>query len=152
VTGAAISLFMLVSAAVDAPPIALDYWAVQAVQTNAEEQSFDAELRPIVGHLQDLPHSRFHHVTHGSMVAAFGERTDARLHERYLLFVEPQSWESEGRARIRICLEMRSERDPEKLVKAVDSRVVIAPDNPIRLGGLKLDGGDLVVLIKTAGR
>ena len=43
---------------------------------------------------------------------------------------------------------MQSEREPDKKVKALEAQGMVAPDKPLRMGGLRVDGGQLVVIIQ----
>jgi len=147
---AAIALLLLAASAAFAADSALTvgYWAVRAESNGGTEKRFDAGLSEVMGTLADLPFTYFSLVKSGQLSAPIGGRAEVELNDRYLFFIEPQSRDEEDRTRARLCIEMRDAQDKDRLVKAVDSRVVLAPGNPVRLGGLKLDGADLILVIK----
>ncbi|MBI1319819.1 MAG: hypothetical protein GC168_12885 [Candidatus Hydrogenedens sp.] len=146
---AALAVVMLAGSVAAEPPLTISFWAVRASHAPGEEQHFDAGLSEVVESLADLPFNDFQLVSSGDLTAEFGGgRAERELTDRYHFFFEPQSREAEGRARARLCVEMRDVQDKNRMVKAVDSRVVLAPGQPMRMGGLKLDGGDLILIIK----
>ena len=148
------SLFLLLAGGLSAAAndavsgtMAIEYWAIEAHETGEEEKRFAAGLGPVMESLSDLPFDRYELVNQGRMDAPFSQRTERTIADRYILFVEPQLRENEERTRVRVCIEMRRADDPARIVKAVDSRLVMARGKPVRLGGLKLNDGDLILVL-----
>jgi hypothetical protein len=131
----------LPAAALDAE---ISYWAVQAVEENRAEKSYGEGLAGVRPELSDLPHDTFTLLADGGLGANFGNRAEAKLTEKYRLRIEPVDHDPDGRVRIRVIV--KYETAPGKLVDAIDTRVVLTPGKVVRLGGLKLEEGDLVIL------
>ena len=71
------------------------------------------------------------------------------LDESYSLIVEPTAVDKQGRIRLKTQVMMKKKsKDGVKLVKALDTVLVMAPGKRLNLGGLKLEGGgDLIIVL-----
>ncbi len=134
-------LATLPAAALDAE---ISYWAVQAEKEDRTEKHYGEGLGALKHELSDLPHDTFTLLMDGGLGANFGNRAEATLTPKYKLRIEPVDLDPDGRVRIRVIVKYESA--PGKLVDAIDTRVVLTPGKVVRLGGLKLEEGDLVIL------
>ena len=143
-SGFFIAAAALIAAASNAVDVA--YWSVRAVEENGSPKQYGPGLEGIKSTLEDLPHEKFELLGKGSLGAAFGQEASASLTPEYRLKIEPQAEEPQGRIRIRVLVEY-DKKNGQPPVKAIDSRVVLTPDKKVRLGGLKLDQGELVLVL-----
>lgn len=133
-------LLALPAAALDAE---ISFWAVQATKEGHAEKVFGHGLEPVESKLADLPHDTFSLLVDGGLGANFGSKAEAVITPQYKLRIEPLDEEA-GRVRMRLVVEY--EKEPGKIINAVDTRIVLTPGKQVRLGGLKLEVGDLVII------
>lgn len=133
-------LLALPAAALDAE---ISFWAVQATKQGQTEKVYGHGLEPVVSKLADLPHDTFSLLVDGGLGANFGSKAEAVITPQYKLRIEPLDEEA-GRVRMRLVVEY--EKEPGKIINAVDTRIVLTPGKQVRLGGLKLESGDLVII------
>lgn len=137
------------AAAPPPPPAQLAVWAVQATVESRDDLKFGAGLDEIRGELSGLQFNTFKLLTAGRFAAPFGQETRTALHPRYSLVATPVSREEDGRIRIDLRVEMPPRAPGGKPVVAVQTRVMMAPGTRVKLGGLRLEEGDLVVVLET---
>jgi hypothetical protein len=128
-------------------PVDLSLWATQATQEQRPEKYFDAGLEPIRTAVNDLPFDTYKKVKVSRQAAPCGEESRLAIDERYTLFVKPVSREADGRIRLEIRIEMAPKEPGGKPVKALDTRMMLAPGEKVKFGGLKLAQGELVVVV-----
>lgn len=133
-------LAALPAAALDAE---ISFWAVQATREGHADKVYGHGLEPVQSKLVDLPHDTFSLIVDGGLGANFGSKAEAVITPQYKLRIEPLD-EEDGRVRMRLVVEY--EKEPGRIINAVDTRIVLTPGKQVRLGGLKLDEGDLVII------
>lgn len=138
-----IAMFLLAALPAAALDAEISYWAVQATREGHPDKVYGHGLDPVTSQLADLPHDTFSLIVDGGLGANFGSKAEAVITPQYKLRIEPVD-EENGRVRIRLVVEY--EKEPGKLINAVDTRIVLTPGKQVRLGGLKLDEGDLVII------
>ncbi len=143
--GLFIAVALLTSPAA-AKPVDVAYWSVRAIEEDGAAKQYGPGLDALKPILADLPHERFELLGRGNLSAAFGAEASVRLAPEYKLKIEPRDEEAQGRIRIRVVVEYEK-HSGQSAVNAIDTRVVLTPDKKVRLGGMKLDQGELVLVL-----
>lgn len=126
-------------------PVSVEYWSVQAVDEDGGPKHYGlglSELRPM---LEDLPHDSFTLLGSGELTAGYGAQASADLTPEYRLVVEPVEQDDFGRVRMELSITYTAPGAAP--VKAIDTRVLLSQDRKIRIGGMKLDRGELVLVL-----
>ena len=113
--------------------------------------------------LEDLDFDEFRKVAVAKAMAKPGQEVRLAIDRRYTLYVKPLARDNKGRIRITARVEELVRKKPEskarrgirrrekdkKLVhrQALSLTSAVARDKPLRLGGFKLDEGELVVIL-----
>ncbi|MFP4499917.1 MAG: hypothetical protein ACLFTT_02860 [Candidatus Hydrogenedentota bacterium] len=134
----------------DPPPVTLAVWAVHATNEGREEPNVDSALVSVREALRGLPFDTFHNLMHTRRDCPVNTETKVRIDKRYTLVVQPLDHQKNGRARLDVCVLMqRPPKDGKKTkpVAALSTVLVLSPDKEVTLGGLKLDDGELVLIL-----
>lgn len=127
--------------------VSFSLWAVQASSEGREEKRFDAELAPVRGFLSDLPFDTYRALETTRLHIPYGNESHTYLTGKYKLIVRPISKQDDGRIRVNVCVEIPP-KDPKKTpVKAINTRLLLARDQKVKLGGLQLEEGELVIVL-----
>jgi len=127
--------------------------AVHAFSQGRGEKVYDRELEQYKDALDGLDYDTYHHLSSKMLQAKMGEEAVYEINSRYKLCVEPLSRESSGQTRLNVRVEMTPkeaqgragwERKPVNVIKTT---LLISPDKKLKLRGLKLDRGELVVVL-----
>jgi hypothetical protein len=113
------------------------------------EKTYDTGLEPIRSVLASLPYDTYTHVASKRTELGVGDEQRIVINDRYTFFAEPQSIEPDGRVRMAVRVEMK--RDDGRSTTALDTTILLAPGKKVNLGGFKLDKGDLLMVLVTAG-
>lgn len=147
-TGIAIALLAASGAGGQADEkVFLSVWAVQATNEERESRHFDPGLETIRDAVADLPFDTYRRVRADRKEAACGAEIRFPLDARYTLFVKPVSREDDGRIRLDIRVEIAPRKEGDKPVNALSTRMIAAPGKKTRLGGFKLDKGELLIVL-----
>lgn len=132
-----------------AAPVVLSVWAARATQESREEVHLDAALEPIRASLRGLPFNTYRSLVTARPSCPMGEETRLAITAHYTLAVKPVSRTDGGR----LCLEVRVEMPPHpdskraEPVAALSTVVNLSPNRQIKLGGLRLEEGELVLVL-----
>ncbi len=127
--------------------VSLSMWAIQASSEGRETKFFDAAVAPIRGSLSDLPFDTYRTLETRRLHIPYGNESQTYLTDNYKLIVRPISKEEDGRIRLNLCVEIPP-KDPRRTpVKAIDTRLLLAPNQKIKVGGLQLEQGELVIVL-----
>lgn len=129
--------------------------AVQATNRPREQQAFrqpqkqfDAALEGVRSAIEHLPYDTFRKVGSGKAVARTAEETRMGINDRYAVCVTPLSKDAEGRIRLKVRIEERITKGSKTVTRnAIETTGALAPGKHLVLGGLKLDNGELVVVL-----
>lgn len=127
------------------PPVQVDYWSVQAVQEHHGEKQYGRGLEALQPVLRDLPHDTFTLLAHGTLTANYGSQASTDITSGYWLQVSPVEEESPGRVRMQVSVTKQRSGGPA--VRALDTRLVMARNSKVRLGGMKLEKGEMVLVL-----
>lgn len=130
------------------PPVNLAVWSVQARLEGRDTPYYGPGLEPIQNELSGLHFNSFYLLSSGKFPAPFAQETRISANPVYNLIVTPVSREEDGRVRLDLRVEMPPRTPGEKPVVAVSTRVLLAPGCRVKLGGMHLDQGELVVVIQ----
>lgn len=139
------AVFAAVALFTSPAPVEVDYWSVQAVEENGGQKEYGQGLDALKTVLQDLPHDKFTLLSNGSLNANYGSQASADLTSGYRLQVSPVEEESPGRVRMRVSVSYTLGGGPA--VNALDTRVVLGTGRKMRLGGMKLEKGEMVLVL-----
>lgn len=120
--------------------------AVEARRENRAQQYFSPGLESVRRALADLDYDTFYKIQSAELPCPYGEEQKVYVTDRYTLYMTPVSVRDDGRIRLRARITMKS-RDKEREVNALDTTLLIAPGTHLNLGGMRLDEGELIVVI-----
>lgn len=141
-----IAVAMLAATPPDAP-VPLNLWALQATQEAHTPAQFDPGLDAIRDAVADLPFDTYHTVKALRQDLPRGQETRVPLNERYSLVLSPLENDAEGRVRLELRVEIAPKTPQDKPVTALSTRLAIRPGEQAKVGGFKLDQGELVIVI-----
>lgn len=135
------------------PPVSLTITAVQATNDGRTGKDFGPGLEKLRSVLTSLDYDSFRVVKSLESPAPFNQETRLPLTDTHTLCVTPLSKESDGRVRIRTRIEEKARPGaargaPGTVRTAVDTTSAIAPGKPLLIGGLRLEKGQLAVVIQ----
>lgn len=149
----AVLLFVALAAApedVPANPALVKMVAVQATNEGRGSKYFGEGLEGVRKSVIGLDYDTFHRVKATEKAAPYGLETKLPIDGRYTLCLTPVSVGADGRIRLKTRITMTS-RNPERgTINALDTTLVMVPGKPINLGGLKLDIGELIVVLRVS--
>jgi hypothetical protein len=128
------------------PPISISVVAVHATTQGGAKQ-FDAGLESVRAALADLEFDRYRKLSAAVVSAPFNQESSVDLGSGYSLFVTPLARERNGQTRINVKVQMASKEAGGRPVNAVATTIMIAPGKQFKLRGLKMDPGELVVVM-----
>ena len=129
-------------------PVTVSMVAVKAAQENRKETYFEPGLEGIRDAVSDLKYDTYRKVTSSRTTAPFGEEAKLPINATYTLYVTPVSKEPNGQIRLKTRIEIIPEDKTKKPVNTHVATVLQKPGKKLVLGGgMKLDEGELVVII-----
>lgn len=129
---------------VPSTPATVSMVAVRAA--DEAEPYFDPALNAVRSALADVKSNALRKVRASDTSAPYAEETKFPIDERYTLYITPVSRGDDGRvrAKARITVVPRRGGSP---VNAVDTTLSIVPGDYVKIRGLKIESGELVVLL-----
>ncbi len=130
------------------PPVRVDVVAVQALNKEHPGKQYERGLEAVKAALDDLPYNTYRRLDAMSVRAPFNEETIVSLTDRHRLYLRPLSQEPNRHVRLNVRLHMT--RKPEggrAPVNAINTTVIAGLGRQIKLRGVKLDEGELIVVI-----
>ncbi len=119
--------------------------AVEGRREGKSTQSFGPGLDEVRKALTGLAFDTFTKVQSAEVPCHYGEEQRILVNERYTLYVTPVSKLDDGRVRIRARI-TRLSRDGTT-VDALDTTLQLVPGAHLNLGGLKLEQGELILVM-----
>lgn len=131
------------------PPVKIAVVAVLASNTEHAGRQYEPGLEKVQGALADLPFNTFRPLQTATVSAPFNEETTVSLTERHRLYLRPMSKEPNRQVRLNMRLHLTRKPDGDKppAVTAVNTTIITGPGRQMKLRGVKLDGGELVVVV-----
>lgn len=131
--------------------VRVDVVAVHAFSENRGARVFDKDLQELKEALSDLDYDTFRRLSATTLRAGLNEEATYQINSRYKLCVKPLSREPSGQVRLNVRVEMKTGAAGAKPVNAITTTLLISPDKKLKLRGLKLDNGELVVVLMLRG-
>lgn len=131
---------------VPSEPVTISVVSVEARREGRAQKSFGPGLESVQRALTSLSFDTFTRISSAELPVAYGSEQPILINSRYTLFVKPVSQTDDGRVRIRARITMKS-RDGTRTADAIDTTLLIQPGTHLNLGGLKLDSGELIVVV-----
>lgn len=131
---------------VAAKAVSFEVVAVAASKEGRERQYFDSALRGIRGDLADLDFDTFRAIKTMKAKVAYGEERAFEINSRYTLYLRPNAKEADGRISVRARIELKPRDKNKKPVNALMATTRVVPGDRFRLGGAKLERGELVLV------
>ncbi len=128
-------------------PVSMSVWAVQATQEGHSPKQFEAGLESIRGAVADLPFDTYRKVQALTQTLPAGQETRVAIDARYTLFLKPLDTDPEGRIRLEVRVELAPKAPQDKPVTALSTRLALAPGKQAKVGGFKLEQGELVIVL-----
>lgn len=154
-----LALTMTVVSLVAAPdeqrarPVSVRVVAVQALTTGRRVKKFDPGLEEVRSVLARSNHDTFKKVKTTTVTAPYGKESRVPIDAKYTLYVTPLSKESGGRikVRVRVTVPPKDRRRGAKPINALTTTIIAAPGRKIKLQGLPLDEGELILVLSIRG-
>jgi hypothetical protein len=131
---------------VPAQPVSVTMVAVEARREGRAQQYFGPGLDPVRRALASLDFDTFNRVQSAEIPAPYGEEQTIHINQKYTLHITPVSQMEDGRVRLRARITARS-RDGSQTINALDTTLQIKPGIQLNLGGLRLESGELILVI-----
>lgn len=158
-------LAVLLSAQGDKPLTAPVDVTVTAIRATLVERATDDKqpqkdygpgLEQVRPALRDLDFNTFRLVKNAQSSVKPGEETKFAINDRYSLYLTPIGRDTEDRIRVSVQIKEKVKKKvdgKEKVVlrQALSTTCAVVAGKPLRLGGLKLDEGQLVVIVVVRG-
>lgn len=141
-------LLVALTASAQESQVAPAHVVMIAIKASDEEPAFfDPSLDAVRGALSDIKLNSFRELQSARADLPYGSETALEISKRYTLYVLPQSKSDDGRVRAKVRITLAPRAGGAKPVDAVNTTVLMAPGKYVKIRGLKLEGGELVVLL-----
>lgn len=127
----------------EAPDLTLHFWEVEALNNGGSVKEYDRDSKAIRDALDDLPFDRFTMVSNQKMTLKAGKEKRMSLSEAYALCLRYEGVDDSGRSRLAVTVELSDSGSGKKVVETV---LLLAPLKKARIGGLRKDPGELVLV------
>ncbi|HOV75626.1 MAG TPA: hypothetical protein PK967_16830 [Candidatus Hydrogenedentes bacterium] len=130
------------------PPVRVDVVAIHALDEPRSGKQYEGGLESVKAALEDLPYNTYRRLDAANIQAPFNEDTIVPLTDRHRLYLRPLSKEPHDQVRLNVRLHMT--RKPETggvSVNAINTTVIAGAGRQVKLRGVKLDQGELIVVI-----
>jgi len=134
-------------------PVSLRVVAVQALteETGRRTTQFDPGITEIADAVKQLPFNTYHKIKMTTVTAPLRKETQIPINPTYCLYVTPMSRDSSGRIQLNIRVTMKLPAPRAKPLNALTTTLWAVPSKKLTLGGLKLDKGELVLVLAARG-
>jgi len=133
--------------AADAAPVGVEIYAVQATKEERSEVYFDPGLEPIRQAVADLEFNTYKKVKTTVISAPPETETAVQINDRYTLYIQPLNAATGGQTRLNVRIELAPRAPGEKPKTAIATTVAMAASKQVKLRGLKMDSGELVLVL-----
>ena len=132
----------------DSPPesVTISVVAVQATTEGNRPKHFDRSIAHCKKSLVKLSYDTFRELKIVSRAIPFVKKTRIPINDQYTLYLTPIQRQPDGRVRVKATITMKKKPDG-KTVNALETTLSLPPGNPLNLGGMKLEKGDLVIVL-----
>lgn len=128
-------------------PVQISMVAVQATSEGRSQKYFSPGLKPEIRRsVSGLNYDTFSKLQEGSIPVPFNEEAKFYINEKYTLYITPLTVTGDDRVRMKARITVVS-REKGKTVNALDTTLTMARNSRLNLGGLRLDDGELIVVI-----
>lgn len=125
----------------------LKLWVVEASSEKREKKHFDPGLEAIRGVLEPLAHDTYRKVAVDKHQLADEGATRIQLTDTYTLVAAAPVSTTDGRVRMRMRILMKTTDTPPREIEALSTELVLRPDKPVLVRGLKVKGGTELLLV-----
>jgi len=132
-------------------PATFSVWAVQALKTGSAEKNFDSGAQAVRKAVEDLPFDTFRSVFSGLASMVPGTEKRLILNDTYTLLLQCRSREGKNAAHLDITVELPPAQAGGPPRKAVQSCMVVCKGKMVRIGGLKMNEGEMIVVLEMTG-
>jgi hypothetical protein len=136
---------------VSTQPVQFSVWAVQALKTGSAEKHFDSAAQSVRKTIADLPYDTFRGLFTGSASVAPGAETRLKLNETYTLLIQCRTRDGKDGAHVDLTVELTPTQATEAPRKAVQTCIIVSAGKKVRIGGLKMKEGEMVVVLEMTG-
>jgi len=128
------------------PPVSISVVAVHATSEGGAKQ-FDPGLEGVRHTLDETGFDRYRKLSAATISAPLEQESSIDLGSGYALLITPLSRERNGHVRMHIRLRMDRKPPRGQSLNAVDTTIAIGPGKQFVLRGLKMDRGELIVVM-----
>lgn len=133
----------------DGEAIKVSVWAVKASGADSGEKKFGRGLEAVLPVLKRLSFDTFELVkSYSGEDLGFGKDKVLQINGEYSLQITPLSREEDGRVSTKVSVRMRPTEKDKDPVEALSATVLVKPGDKIKLEGLHLDKGELIIIFQ----
>lgn len=132
---------------VPSTPVTVSMVAVQATNEGRAKKFVAPELRKVRHAIIGLDYDTFNRVREERKSVPYGRESEFAINARYTLYVTPLSRAPDGRIRIKARIVMLPRRAGREAIDALNTTLIMVPGKHLNLGGMKLDLGELIVVM-----
>jgi len=141
------SLTLAQRCAADEEHIAFEMVAIQATNEGRDTPVFGENLGDLKKTLSELPYDTYKHLVTTKVSVAYHEEARIKIDERYTLIVKPMGREQDGRITVETRIEAVEADKKKPPVNALKATSMMVPGDHLKLHGLKLETGKLVLVL-----
>lgn len=128
-------------------PVTVSMVAVQATHEGRAKKFVAPELKKVRNAVIGLDYDTFNRVREQRKPVPYGQESEFAINARYTLYVTPLSRAPDGRIRIKARIVMHPRTAGRESIDALNTTLIMVPGKHLNLGGMKLDVGELIVVM-----
>jgi hypothetical protein len=129
-------------------PVTISVWAVQALKTGSTEKHYESGAQAVRKAVDDLPFDTFRGVFSGGVTMPPGKEARLMLNDAYSLLLQCPAREGKDAIHLDVTVELAPTGPGEPPRKAVQSCMIVYAGKMVRIGGLKMNEGEMVVVLE----
>lgn len=134
------------------PPAVVNVVAVHATQENRAQRDVDPALDRVHSSIADITEfDTFRATVDQTVTAPFATDTPIVLTPKHKIVITPLGTGPRGQVRFSLIIQQPPKAGQDRPVNALSTTVLMPPNKPFRLRGLRWQGGELVVIVTLKG-
>jgi hypothetical protein len=133
-----------------ATEVSVSIVAVQARHAGGDTKTFGPGLDDVKTAIEGLDFDSFTKVKGVTISANSDDETSVAINDAYTLFLKCLSRGKDGRVKLEARIELTPKKAGAAPVTALRTELTMAPGKHVNLGGLRLDEGELILVLRVA--
>lgn len=112
------------------------------------QERFGPGLKEVRRALAGLDYKAFRRINRVEKSVKYLSEARVELNDRYAMYVKPMSRDERGRVRLNVRVEMAPKKKGEKPINVVsNTTIALVPGKQANVGGMRLEEGELIVVL-----